>query len=159
MGCGLTLEDFIISTSTCQRTLTDLCGGIGSKALETYVDEVKGKGLKVFCHFDGKIIEEDFEGKRQSQHRLVSLISSPSLSREQLLGVAPLDRETGYTIAVEVYNQLLGQDCEEQGAGPVFDSTVVNTGVDEGAGIHLQRLLDRPMLEIECGHHIQVRQK
>ena len=60
VGCGLTFEDFIISTSTCQRTLTDLCGGIGSKALETYVDEVKGKGLKVFCHFDGKIIEEEF---------------------------------------------------------------------------------------------------
>ena len=42
VGCGLTLEDFIISTSTFQRTLTDLCGGIGSKALETYLEEVKG---------------------------------------------------------------------------------------------------------------------
>ena len=38
VGCGPTLEDFIISTSTCQRTLPDLCGGIGSKVLETYVD-------------------------------------------------------------------------------------------------------------------------
>ena len=159
VGCELNLEDFIISTTTCQRALTDHCGAIGSEALDKYVKEVKDKDLKVFCHFDGKIIEEDFEGKRQNQHRLIYLISSPSLGREQLLGVAPLEKESGYSIALEVYNQLLGQECDSQVAGVVFDSTAVNTGGEEGAGIHLQRLLDRPILVEECGHHVQVRQK
>lgn len=157
VGCELNLDDFIISTTTCQRALTEHTGAIGSDALDNYVEEVKEKDLKVFCHFDGKIIEEDFEGKRQEQHRLVSLLSSPSLSKEQLLGVAPLEKESGYSIALEVYNQLLGQDCADQVAGVVFDSTAVNTGSEEGAGIHLQRLLDRPILVIECGHHVQVR--
>ena len=32
--------------------------------------------------------------------------------------------------------------------------TAVNTGVDEGASIRLQCLFDRPILEIECGHHV-----
>ena len=95
VGCGLTLEDFIISTSTCQRTLTDLCGGIGSKALETYVDEVKGKGLKVFCHFDSKIIEEDFEGKGRASidlfHSLAHLLSPGSNSLVLLLLTGRLD--------------------------------------------------------------------
>ena len=159
VGCELNLDDFIISTATCHRALTEHTGAIGSDALDNYVKEVKEKDLKVFCHFDGKILEEDFEGKRQEQHRLVSLLSSPSLSMEQLLGVAPLEKESGYSIALEVYNQLLAQDCEGQVAGVVFDSTAVNTGAEEGAGIHLQRLLDRPILVIECGHHVQVRQK
>ena len=157
VGCKLSLDDFVMSTATCYRELTEHTGAIGSDALDNYVKEVKEKDLKVFCHFDGKIIEEDFQGKRQEQHRLVSLLSSPSLSKEQLLGVAPLEKESGYSIALEVYNQLLGQDCEDQVAGVVFDSTAVNTGAEEGAGIHLQRLLDRPILVIECCHHVQVR--
>ena len=29
-------------------------------------------------------------------------------------------------------------------------------GLEEGAVFHLQRLLDRPILASECGHHVQV---
>ena len=156
VGSGLNLEDFILSTSSCWREAAEQCATIGDQALNKFVEEVKSEDDKVFCHFDGKIVEEDFGGKKQSQHRLVSLLSSPSHDQEHLLGVAPLEQETGYAIALEVYGQLLHHDLDNHVAGAVFDSTAVNTGVEEGASIHLQRLLDRPILEIECGHHVQV---
>ena len=108
------------------------------------------------CHFDGKLVEEDFESTRQTQHRLVSLLSSPSYQREQLLAVAPLVQESGYAVGLEVFGQLLHLECDKQVAATVFDSTALNTGSEEGAVIHLQRLLDRPILAIECGHHVQV---
>ena len=159
VGSGVNLEDFVISTSTCQRVLTEQCGVIGSEALDKFAEDIKQGDEKVFCHFDGKLMEEDFKGKRQSNHRLVSLLSSPSHAGEQLLGVAPLEKESGYAIALEVYGQLLGLGCESHVAGAVFDSTAVNTGSEDGAGIHLQRLLERPILEIECGHHVQVQKQ
>ena len=156
MGSGLNLDDFILSTATCWRQLTQHCGSIGDKALNQFVDKVKAEEVKVVCHFDGKILEEDFAGKRQSQHRLVSLLKSPSLKREHLLAVAALQNETGYTVALEIFGQLLQMGVDKHVAAAVFDSTSVNTGSEEGAAIHLQRLLDRPILEIECGHHVQV---
>ena len=104
MGSGLNLDDFILSTATCWRQLTQHCGSIGDKALNQFVDKVKAEEVKVVCHFDGKILEEDFAGKRQSQHRLVSLLKSPSLKREHLLAVAALQNETGYTVALEPYH-------------------------------------------------------
>ena len=156
LGSGLNLDDFILSTATCWRQLTQHCGSIGDKALNKFVEKVKTEDHRVVCHFDGKVIEEDFKGKRQSQHRLVSLLSSPTLEREHLLGVAPLQQETGYAMALEVYGQLLHMDCDKHVAAIVFDSTAVNTGSDEGAGIHLQRLLECPLIEVECVHHVQV---
>lgn len=39
--------------------------------------------------------------------------------------------------------------------GGVADTTNSNFGTDEGAMYHLQRNLDRPILEIPCGHHVE----
>ena len=157
VGSGADLKNFTLSTSTCWRETREQCSTLGDQALEKYVEEVKEEDKKVICHFDGKIIEEDFRGKKKSQHRLVSLLTSPEQDQqEHLLGVVPLEQETGYNIALEVYNHLLHHDLENQVAGAVLNSTAANTGIEEGAAIHLQRLLDRPILEIECGHHVQV---
>ena len=156
VGSGVDLQDFVLSTATCHTFIAQQCSSIGDDALNKFAEEVKKNDDKVVCHFDGKVIEEDFKGKRQTQHRLVSLLSSPSQEHEQLLGVAPLVQESGYAIALELFGQLLNLDCDGQVAAAVFDSTAVNTGSEEGASIHLQRLLDRPILEIECGHHVQV---
>ena len=156
VGSGVDLQNFTLSTATCHAVIAQQCSSIGDEAINEFAEEVKKNDDKVVCHFDGKIIEEDFSGRRQSQHRLVSLLSSPSHEREQLLGVAPLAQESGYAIALELFGQLLNLECDGSVAAAVFDSTAINTGAEEGASIHLQRLLDRPILEIECGHHVQV---
>ena len=51
-----------------------------------------------------------------------SLLSSSSYQCEQLLGVAPLVRETCYAVALEEYVQLLNLECDKQVAGAVCDS-------------------------------------
>ena len=99
VGSGVDLQDFILSTASCHSILAQHCSSIGDDALNEFVEEVRTKDDKIICHFDGKLIEEDFAGKRQKHHRLVSLVSSPSHDREHLLGVAPLVQETGYAIA------------------------------------------------------------
>lgn len=39
--------------------------------------------------------------------------------------------------------------------GAVADTTNTNFGIEEGAMYHLQRNMDRPLLEIPCGHHVE----
>ena len=155
-SAGVDLENITLSTATCHRHLVDHCEKIGDDGLNAFVEDVKKEDYGVVCHFDGKIMEQSFDKRRESKNRLVFLLNSPWLERERLVGVAPLEVETGYACALEVYGQLLNLGVEDNVIGVVFDSTGVNTGEEEGAGIHLQRLLDRPILEVECIHHQQV---
>ena len=155
-SAGVDLEQINMSRSTCHRRLVDTSETVGDNGLNDYIEEVQKKSLGVVCHFDGKIMQEDFNQRRESKSRLVLLLNSPWLAGERLLGVAPLEVESGYAIALQVYDRLLHLEVEDKVIGAVFDSTGVNTGEEEGASIHLQRLLDRPILEVECTHHQQV---
>ena len=154
-SAGVDLEKVILSRTTCHRRLVEQCEEIGDEGLNQFVDDIKREDQGVVCHFDGKLMEQDF-GRRETQNRLVLLLKSPWLERERLVGVAPLEVETGYGCALEVFGQLLNLGVEDKVIAAVFDSTGVNTGEEEGAAIHLQRLLDRPILEVECIHHQQV---
>ena len=153
---GVDLEQINMSRSSCHRRLVETSEAVGDEGLNDYMEEVKKEKLGVVCHFDGKIMQEDFSQRCESKSRLVLLLNSPWIEGERLLGVAPLEVESGYGIALEVYDRLLHLEVEENVIGAVFDSTGVNTGEEEGASIHLQRLLDRPILEVECTHHQQV---
>ena len=156
-SAGVDLEEINLSRSTCHRRLVESAEAIGENGLNEYVEEVQNKNVGVVCHFDGKLMEEDFQRRRQSNSRLVFMLNSPWVEGEHLVGVAPLEVESGYAIALEVYEGLLQLGVEDRVIGAVYDSTGINTGEEEGASIHLERLLDRPILEVECTHHQQVR--
>lgn len=73
---------------------------------------------------------------------------------DQLLGV-PITDGTGHSTAICVNTQL-----QEWNIGPdlieacCFDTTSVNTGCDNGAGVLLEKILGKELLFLCCRHHI-----
>ena len=56
---------------------------------------VQESGDRILVQFDEKELEEDIEGKVVKRSRLVVVVSSPWLQREQLVSVLPLESKTG----------------------------------------------------------------
>ena len=54
-----------------------------------------------------------------------------------------------------MFNQLDDLGIKDQVVIEVADSTNVNFGRNEGAVIHLQVLLQKPLLAVECVHHTE----
>ena len=52
---------------------------------ESFKEGIEGRCLVV--HFDGKIVKEFTDGRKQSNKRCAVLVSSPNLDSPQLLGV------------------------------------------------------------------------
>ena len=47
----------------------------------------------------GKILKSDFGGKEEVMDRIVTIVSSPSLARDQILGFSSLEHASGYNTA------------------------------------------------------------
>ena len=154
--CKSPLDRFILSLSTAHRCRRREAGRISSDALDGCIREVKEKKHKLVLHSDGKTLQQDFQGVRESAHRLVTIVSSPHLVKPQLLAGSHLENETGYEVATECYNQLLGNYIVEETIVLVADSPTVNFGQQEGALQHLCRMCEKDMLKIPCVHHTEV---
>ena len=154
--CKLPLNKFILSLATAHRCRRREAGRISGDAVDACMKEVKEKKHKLVLHSDGKTLNQDFGGVRESAHRLVTIVSSPHLVRPQLLAVSQLENETGYEVATECYNQLLGNDIVKETIVLVADSPTVNFGQQEGALQHLCRMCQKDMIEKHCVHHIEV---
>ena len=71
------------------------------------------------------------------------------------MAAVPLEQETGMGVATEMFNQLDDLGIKDQVVMEVADSTNVNFGRNEGPIIHLQVLLKKPLLAVECVHHTE----
>ena len=91
MICKLTLDRFNLSLSTAHRCQRREAGRISNDALDGCIKEVKEKKHKLVLHSDGKTLKQDFQGVRESAHRLVTIVSSPHLVKPQLLAVSQLE--------------------------------------------------------------------
>nr|XP_047140217.1 uncharacterized protein LOC124815509 [Hydra vulgaris] len=69
----------------------------GLKVKEDFIVKAKGKLLCV--HFDTKIVKEYFYGANINVERLALVISSPSIGKEQLIGVLSITDSRGITQA------------------------------------------------------------
>ena len=90
-----------------------------------------------------------------TNERLAVLVTSPDLNEEHLLGVPRLSGGHGQEI-LEGLVQLL-QDWGITGdhiVGMCYDTTVTNTGVNNGVCITLENHLGHQLLYLACRHHI-----
>ena len=154
--CKLPLNKFILSLATAHRCRRREAGRISGDAVDACMKEVKEKKHKLLLHSDGKTLDQDFGGVRESAYRLVIFVSFSHLVRPQLLAVSQLENETGYEVATECYNQLLGNDIVKETIVLVADSPTVNFGQQEGALQHLCRMCQKDMIKIQCVHHTEV---
>ena len=151
---GGDLESFVISKTSCHRLQREEVERIGDSALTSYAEHAIDNEAKLGVHFDGKIMTQDFEGRKEKKTRMLTVLSSPDMDREQIMGVAPMDRETGYEVAYLVYGQLVAIGVDGNIFFAVSDTPSVNFGHISGAMVHLQSFLQRPILCIQCGHHV-----
>ena len=151
---GGDLESFVISKTSCHRLQREEVERIGDSALTSYAEHAIDNEAKLGVHFDGKIMTQDFEGRKEKKTRMVTVLTSPDMDREQIMGVAPMDRETGYEVAYLVYGQLVAIGVDGNIFFAVSDTPSVNFGHISGAMVHLQSFLQRPILCIQCGHHV-----
>lgn len=89
----------------------------------------------------------------QKVDRLPVLVSY-SGGNEKLLGVPKLACGTGWNTGEAVYKILQTWDLEGKIIGMGFDTTSVNTGVQNGACIFIENKLEKELLWFACRHHI-----
>jgi hypothetical protein len=154
-ACEQPLDKFTLSIGTAHRYLVATAGKIGSEALEKFAKEIKENDIPVLVHFDGKLMGQDFEGKHEVKNWLVTTLTSPFTHHDQLVNAAPMDESGGYEDAATVHMSIAGVDLLRQTIGGVADNCMENFGPEGGALQHLQRMLEKPILEIPCGHHLE----
>ena len=155
VASGADLEKFNISLGHCQRSKTRQRESIGSTALANFATEAKDGNFPLVVHYDVKQLTQDFDGRKETLAREVLVVTSPHLKREVLLAAVPLEQETGLGVKTEMFNELDDLGIKDQVVMEVADSTNVNFGRNEGAVIHLQVLLQKPLLAVECVHHTE----
>ena len=127
---------------------------IGGEVLEECASDIKRQNTPLVLHWDSKIVCQDFEGRKELLHRLVTYISSPWLDRGQLLTASPMVEETGAGVAMELHTLVEGLGISSNLVAVCTDTPSVNTGGENGAIIEFFRVLGHPLLKIPCGHHV-----
>ena len=78
------------------------------------------------------------------------------MRREVFMFAAPLFDLSGYNTALVIFNDLVAKGLTCCVSGVVADTPSVNWGAEEGVVYHLCRMLQRPLLLLQCVHHTEV---
>lgn len=100
-------------------------------------------------HWDGKIVP-DLTG-RLKVDRIAVLVSYGGTAK--FLGAPKIESGTGQNIAKAVYSVLVDWNVAERVVASSFDTTSTNTGLNNGACYHLDKLLGRRLIQLACRHH------
>lgn len=84
--------------------------------------------------------------------RLPVLVSYNGISK--LLGAPKIKTSSGSSISAAVHDLLIKWDIADRVSAVGFDTTASNTGVDNGACVLLEQLLNRKLVQLACRHHI-----
>ena len=99
-------------------------------------------------------MKRDMEGRAVTGECLVSLVSGPDLKREQFIEATPLEDQSGYNTGLTLYNQDMALGIAAFIIAILADTPSVNWGAEEGAVYHYARLIGRPLLFLQCLHHV-----
>ena len=106
--------------------------------------------VPLIIHWDGKLVEGVLGlGKAE---RLPILVSGDGI--QKLLMVPKLAAGTGVLTGQAVYDAAKEWDLVDNIIGMCFDTTASNTGLKEGACIHIMKHVKRNLLHFACRHHV-----
>ena len=145
-----------MSKSSAMKYRKEMTEQIADEANEKFCEEAKRSDAKLLIHFDGKMLKQYMGGVKQLVERLVCLVSSPWMRREVFMFAAPLFDLSGYNTALVIFNDLVSKGLTNYVTGIVADTPSVNWGAEEGVVYHLCRMLERPLLLLQCIHHTEV---
>ena len=105
---------------------------------------------RFIVHWDGKILP-DLIG-REKVDRIAVLVSCNGTAK--FLGAPKIESGSGRRIAEAFHDVLIEWGISEKVVASSFDTTSSNTGMQEGACFHLDKLLNRKLISLGCRHHI-----
>ncbi|KAG0714162.1 hypothetical protein GWK47_001666 [Chionoecetes opilio] len=125
-------------------------------AREKMAKEIKAEmtvnvpAVPLIIHWDGKLVE-GMAGEGIAE-RLPILVSGDGIHK--LLMVPKLAAGTGVLTGQAVYDAAKEWDLVDNIIGMCFDTTVSNTGLKEGACVHIMKHVKRNLLHFACRHHV-----
>ena len=111
---GIDLDKVVLSVASAHRIRTQHCQEVADDTINTFTEKAKEAKAPLVVHFDGeeislvftviyylpgKILKSDFDGKAETMDRIVTTVTSPSLTRDQTLGFSSLEVASGYNTA------------------------------------------------------------
>lgn len=102
-------------------------------------------------HWDTKAMP-DITGSTKKVERIPIIVSQES--GVQLLGIPPIESQTGELMAEAVYNTLTEWNVLKNIESVSFDTTGGNTGTSKGAIILLEHMMKKKLLKLACRHHV-----
>ena len=103
-SAGGDLSDFTLSQSSAWRAGVSAVKSSAENIRQSFKEGVEGRCL--VAHFDGKIVKEFTEGRKQANNRCAVLVSSPNLDAPQLLGVPVVASASGRDQARYINTEL-----------------------------------------------------
>ena len=146
-----------MSRSSAMQYRKEVTEKIAGDTSDKFCEEARSSEAKLIVHFDGKMLKQNMDGVKQLVERLVCLVSSPRLRREVFMFAAPLFDLSGFNTALVIFNDLVAKGLTNLVTGIVADTPSVNWGAEEGVVYHLCRMLERPLLLLQCVHHTEVK--
>ena len=128
---------------------------IANEQINKVKKDIEEKDIKIVLQFDEKELEEDISGEVKKVSRMVVMITSPFLERDQFLAAIPLEGKTGAAIAEALFLLLVEHDLDRRVVAVLADMTATNFGPYNGAIALLQDMLGYSVVIIPCLHHTE----
>ncbi|XP_047141348.1 uncharacterized protein LOC124816271 [Hydra vulgaris] len=152
VNSGGNVENFLLSQSTIWRAQKKT---IHQNAAQ-HKREVKKAGEKalfpIIAHFDGKIIEDFTNGKKEKRDRFVVSVNIDGDIK--LLGIPAMEHGTGAAQYEALNNVLEDYGICDDVKGLCFDTTASNTGRHSGTNTRFSQRQESILLELACRRHI-----
>lgn len=152
-AAGGNMNDFVASLPTSKRHRKSAQTKLAQSIKEDFM--VKHKDSKKVLHWDGKITQFlDEQGLVFQDCNAVVLSIPLSDIRPQFIGAPVVEHATGQQLAAAAIHCVDEWDARDTIIAQVFDTTSANTGLHEGAAVHIENILERCLLWLPCRHHI-----
>jgi hypothetical protein len=152
-AAGGNMEDVVASLPTAKRhrksAQEEMAGGIKEEF------KLKFKEQKKVVHWDGKITQFlDAQGLVYQDCNAVVLSVPLSGIKPQFIGAPVVQQGTGQLLAEVTLHCLDEWDARNAIIGIGFDTTSANTGIQEGAAVHIESEIEHSLLWLACRHHM-----
>lgn len=152
-AAGGDMEDIVASLPTAKRHRKAAQEETAHTIKEEFISKFKLK--KKVVHWDGKVTEFlDTHGLVYKDCNAVVLSVPQCDTKPQFIGAPVVQHGTGQLLAEATLHCLDEWDATDDIIGIAFDTTSTNTGVHEGAAVHIERKIERSLLWLACRHHM-----
>ncbi len=152
-AAGGDMDQLVASVPTIKRHRKSAQSDIAKVVKEDFIE--KYRLFRKILHWDGKVTQFlDEQGLVFQDCNAVVLSVPLSGAKPQFIGAPVVTHGTGQQLAEAALHCVDQWEARDTIIGMVFDTTSSNTGIHEGAAIHIESQINRCVLYLPCRHHI-----